>query len=535
MQKKYHTMCPARVKKHTMKEFLEWLKEECLPGIWTKGVQASRSPKSIERISPDTDTRELRFTMATPERALAFRITLWPGEQDAHCDCGSKAEPCHHIVAVALAHSGGLVGTRSDAAESTPSIRLCYSWIYTKENPESLARISLKRSVKSGETESPVPHSLIAWVGGVKSGRIPGPLPHLTPSDLKLDELYARAAPSWPEVLRILSEFPPIPVEGHSEYDTLQALARPEPPELAITRIETGRWKIEPVRPVDREELEGGLFIRGGRVGAGSAESPFQIRILSQREIGPFLLTELPGLRDRFVIRDSHAHLPEVIEGKAELELKIESLPDERFSATARIRYAPLPAGAVLRSDPAGERELAREVRARLDLAIDQPHSFSAAGLLELRSRTFAWGAEGASLASALPQLETIRRILELKESRPGERRRAQALLMETLGTPLLDGDEKKNPALAIPSGLAPLLRKYQQDGARWLKHKWEALGGALLADDMGLGKTIQTLAVIEAPALVVVPASLLGNWKDEAAKFRPDLKVCLYHGSGRT
>ena len=547
-----------------MKEFLDWLKEECLPGIWNKGVQASRNLKSIERSSPDTETRELRFTMATPERALAFRITLWPDEQDAHCDCGSKAEPCHHIVAAALAHSAGLIGTQGSESESSLPIRLCYSWIFFKPAPESRARISLKRTVKSGGQETPVPRSLIDWVGGVKSGRIPGPLPHLTPPDLKLDELYARESPSWPDVLRILSEMPPIPVEGHPRWKTLQALARPEPPGIEIRSAGPGRWRIEGLRPAEREELDGGLFIREGRsfhdgqsfhdgiIGAGTAEEPFQSRNLGRHEIGTFLLQELPALRDRFVIHEANAQLPQVIDGTPGLELAVGTFPDGRFSVTARIRYAPPPEGAVLRPDPEREKEIAREARTKLDLVLDQPCPFSPAGLIDLRARTlsrgpgltapvdraldgFFSGLGGHSLSSALPHLETIRQILELKENRPREEARMQALLLETLGTSPAAPENRTGPLAGIPPALVPVLREYQRQGVQWLRHKWQTLGGALLADDMGLGKTLQTLAVLETPALVVVPASLLQNWRDEARKFRPDLKVCLYHGPDRT
>jgi SNF2 family DNA or RNA helicase len=56
---------------------------------------------------------------------------------------------------------------------------------------------------------------------------------------------------------------------------------------------------------------------------------------------------------------------------------------------------------------------------------------------------------------------------------------------------------------------------------------------GACLADDMGLGKTLQALAVLLAraslgPALVVAPTSLLGNWRAEARRFAPSLRVVI-------
>ena len=93
---------------------------------------------------------------------------------------------------------------------------------------------------------------------------------------------------------------------------------------------------------------------------------------------------------------------------------------------------------------------------------------------------------------------------------------------------------------LAAAEALRGTLRPYQREGLAWL-HFVTGLGlGACLADDMGLGKTIQVLALLlcgsgaaehpPAPTLLVVPASLLGNWRAEAARFAPSLKLCFLH-----
>ena len=93
---------------------------------------------------------------------------------------------------------------------------------------------------------------------------------------------------------------------------------------------------------------------------------------------------------------------------------------------------------------------------------------------------------------------------------------------------------------LAAAAALQGTLRPYQREGLAWL-HFVTGLGlGACLADDMGLGKTIQVLALLlcagdagkspRTPALLVVPASLLGNWRAEAARFAPSLKLCFLH-----
>lgn len=132
---------------------------------------------------------------------------------------------------------------------------------------------------------------------------------------------------------------------------------------------------------------------------------------------------------------------------------------------------------------------------------------------------------------------------------------------------------------VSLPSRLHAQLRKYQKDGFEWLYHNLEMQTGCCLSDDMGLGKTIQTIALIlkyketcvkessciptDAPNLlfsnnemqgnanmadetgktghdtipyrtniVVSPASVVHNWKNELRKFAPSLNVLEYIGS---
>ncbi len=88
-------------------------------------------------------------------------------------------------------------------------------------------------------------------------------------------------------------------------------------------------------------------------------------------------------------------------------------------------------------------------------------------------------------------------------------------------------------------TGLNATLRPYQEDGTAWLRFLTELGLGACLADDMGLGKTIQVLALLlqlrktgTGPSLLVVPASLLGNWRAEAKRFAPLLRLAFLHPS---
>ncbi|MDZ4080406.1 MULTISPECIES: DEAD/DEAH box helicase [Hydrocarboniphaga] len=105
----------------------------------------------------------------------------------------------------------------------------------------------------------------------------------------------------------------------------------------------------------------------------------------------------------------------------------------------------------------------------------------------------------------------------------------------------------RANAAAAdAPPGFNAQLRPYQREGLGWLNFLAEAGIGGILADDMGLGKTVQVLAHLlsekqrgriggeAGPALVICPTSLVGNWRAEAQRFAPDLRVLVLHGNDR-
>jgi superfamily II DNA or RNA helicase len=97
---------------------------------------------------------------------------------------------------------------------------------------------------------------------------------------------------------------------------------------------------------------------------------------------------------------------------------------------------------------------------------------------------------------------------------------------------------------VALSPHLKGTLRSYQQEGVNWLRFLENRGFCGVLADEMGLGKTLQTLAWIQLgrsdashqgkPALIVCPTSLVENWREEAVKFTPNLKVLTLHGTDR-
>jgi superfamily II DNA or RNA helicase len=89
-----------------------------------------------------------------------------------------------------------------------------------------------------------------------------------------------------------------------------------------------------------------------------------------------------------------------------------------------------------------------------------------------------------------------------------------------------------------IPLGtLEKALRPYQKHGVYWLNFLAINNLAGILADEMGLGKTVQALAFLRhlgGLSLVICPASLVENWRREAARFVPELKCLAIHGPER-
>ena len=101
--------------------------------------------------------------------------------------------------------------------------------------------------------------------------------------------------------------------------------------------------------------------------------------------------------------------------------------------------------------------------------------------------------------------------------------------------------------ALEAPPTFNGELRGYQRDALGWFEFLRRFGFGGCLADEMGLGKTVMVLAAMEGrrlehkrtgrasrPSLIVVPRSLVFNWRQEAARFAPALRVLDYTRGGR-
>ncbi len=140
--------------------------------------------------------------------------------------------------------------------------------------------------------------------------------------------------------------------------------------------------------------------------------------------------------------------------------------------------------------------------------------------------------AAGMRLLAGMPQVGAVGAIPEDATETSWSVAKPGPWLKKTLAG-LRDNRSWKNP-----KGLQATLRPYQQVGIQWLANLRRLGVGACLADDMGLGKTLQVLALLlmvrdaRRPSLIIVPASLLSNWQQEAQRFAPSLRMGVAHNS---
>uniref|UniRef100_UPI00358F0B99 DNA excision repair protein ERCC-6-like n=1 Tax=Myxine glutinosa TaxID=7769 RepID=UPI00358F0B99 len=110
-----------------------------------------------------------------------------------------------------------------------------------------------------------------------------------------------------------------------------------------------------------------------------------------------------------------------------------------------------------------------------------------------------------------------------------------------------VEGDEFVN---VLDSGfqlfheLHSKLYPYQCEGIVWLYTRYcEQRSGCILADDMGLGKTIQVVSFLSGmydadkvqSVLIVVPTTLISNWKREFQIWAAGIRVKEFHGTSKT
>ncbi len=200
-----------------------------------------------------------------------------------------------------------------------------------------------------------------------------------------------------------------------------------------------------------------------------------------------------------------------------EFKFELEGIPEDEIrelvrSLAAKRRYHRLPGGALVPLESADFQEIIRIMN-----ETGMHHPALDGGMLRVPAVRGLHLLDAGGPGSAVRLGKSLRRLLD------------------NLRSP-------DNMDYAVPDSLSGVLRDYQAYGYQWLKALAHYRFGGILADDMGLGKTIQGIAFLVSvlpeiraqrmPALIVCPASLVYNWRNELRRFAPEVRSVIADGT---
>ena len=156
------------------------LQEAALPGVWSKGVSLAKDGTFYLEAESASEVL-LRYH----KPPVSPKITLWPEEEDWHCDCGDRNDPCTHIVAGFLAYRDGKA-KKPDAPslKGDTNARLEYKFY-----PQAGYLYFDRFLVRGKKAERLHNQSLVSVMGGLESGRLSGKSPLAGKEDFAVDHV----------------------------------------------------------------------------------------------------------------------------------------------------------------------------------------------------------------------------------------------------------------------------------------------------------------------------------------------------------
>lgn len=318
------------MEKSTLDPFFAALQKSCLPGIWSRGLALARTKAvRLDKWGPT----EISLRVSAPDRPISHKVSLWPEDEDAFCDCGDRVEPCVHIAAAVAALRNGLEVTEETATGKkglryrlVRNARFLRFERFIGEEPLRTSLMSRLGDVSPTQDDFAIDQVLEANSGSEISSatwfRLMPYLKNLSEtqsSEIKLDEERIEFGTPLPEFYGRLT----------SEKNGLRLAL--SPPGGMTERFSNGpalfgsvlrAFEESGLSPKDREAL----------VGDGRWFSPAEM---------PRLLTEiLPQLEKRIRIDRESESVPGVTEDPPKIVLRMEPTEGGVLSVVPTIEYA---------------------------------------------------------------------------------------------------------------------------------------------------------------------------------------------------
>jgi superfamily II DNA or RNA helicase len=362
------------------------IQEAALPAVWSRGVALTREASFI----PDrVGAEELVIRVLLPHKPVHPRVTLWPAEEDAYCDCGDRNEPCIHVVAAVLALKKGLVRP-TEPTSHISAVSVSNGVAYRFFRQEKTLR--LERWIRAGARETQLGESLTSFIGGIQSGRISHPPVATTQEDFKLDQILSASPRTqasldrsvWAKILSLLESASDVELDGEKVSASGTAISI-----QAEIIAEQGGFRLRRKADSSISEVFSQGIVRCGQVlqPVRDPELSSSDRELlrgdgthfSRRDLG-FLVSEIvPRLQRKLTLSLPESGLPTLMECEPRIEFEIDSEGPDTLSVLADLVYGNPPIARVrldlpqapletLSSSSVPARDLAKEKALLLSL-----------------------------------------------------------------------------------------------------------------------------------------------------------------------
>jgi hypothetical protein len=370
------------------KEVFEAVKEGCLVGLWSRGVELAREGK----VAGEThDGEEWTFRVKSIGVAIAPTIRLYPQDAEWECDCGSQFDPCEHIAACVIAVTATPEAADDLFSSESRNVSIRYSLECRERDPaapRSAYGVIVRRYVPAGEGDwvllgEPLSERLAA--GGAPLSVSP------TREDLQIDRLIGRGVGDplpFDRVTSLLRALVNV-ADLRIGEDQVRASSEPLFPQAHVA--DAGDESVELVVEADpsiNEIFAPGILRRGDMLHPFGAQArfgqvwerlPFR-REFSKREIPELVSTALPELSKHITVDVRTLRLPEK-QGRVPVWIQFTvDLVDEGVDVLPLLVYDDPPvaridsgrlvhlSGAIPMRDEASETDLRLKLRDRLNL-----------------------------------------------------------------------------------------------------------------------------------------------------------------------
>jgi superfamily II DNA or RNA helicase len=404
----------------TTDEYCKAVQDAALPGVWSKGVAASRNVNAVKLLSRKGS--EWKVRVSAGERVAQPTVTLWLEDGDWYCDCGDRADPCPHVVTAALAAKAGRIvegEVSADSAELGDGAPIPVGAVVYEFKADG-NDLRLDRYIqRAGVEKEPLRTSLVSYVGGLQTGRETRPV-NASKEDFAIDHALSGAPrtgiPGTEGLHFILDKLAGAP-GVRFENQTIEVHAKPRPLMLVVEDSEDGARvyrREDPQFPGDRRGFSNGAVLIGNHLFPAEAHrwSELERKCLTPegatfraRELASLIEDVLPALRRKCEVDIRTTRLPETMELPLEAVIDLDTHPglgDGSIAAVARLYYGDvaeleggelklLKPGILPERDRELEQRLIRKLADELHLRVGQPAVFRGDEAVRFRGKVQLW------------------------------------------------------------------------------------------------------------------------------------------------